>query len=721
MSSGIEPARRSYIVSVVGGKGGVGKSLVSTNLAFSFLLDTRQPTILVDADPDSYDDIGLMLGLRPTRSVIDSVKISGKIAPQLLREMAVKHQAGLAYLPMVINSADYATIESKDIDRIIDPMLASYNYIVVDCGNRFTEQNLTFLKHSTIILVVTNPDVLVLKHTKKMVETLQSMLFSLDTIKAIINRYDPSSPITPQIVQANIGIQILGAVHEDSETCNVSISKGKPALISAPKSIVARNIYQIERAMQERGILDNLYAVNKPKLDFGKKDADGKPISSAQRPTGVKGRRGFVSDRTRLKRRVHKSLVENMDLKKMDMESKDDPNKFTILYEKTKKAVLGILENEDLTFLTSRDERANLIKEILDEALALGPLEGLLADDKVSEVMVNGPDVIYIERSGKITLSDYSFSSSQQLMGVVERIMAPIGRRIDEKSPYTDARLLDGSRVHAIIPPLALDGPTLTIRKFKKEKLKLNDLVNYGSITEEIGDFLKACIHARLNILISGGTGSGKTTLLNVMSSMIPEEERIITVEDSAELQLQQDHVVRLETRPKNIEGEGEVSIRDLVKCTLRMRPDRIIVGECRSGEALDMLQAMNTGHDGSLTTIHSNTPDDAIRRLETLVMMAGMDLPAKAIREQIASAVNLVIQQSRLGDGSRKVTYISEIDGIRGDQVVINHIFLYKQTGVDANNKVVGKFIATGHIPKFVEGLERKGIEIPKGLFSVG
>ena len=418
---------------------------------------------------------------------------------------------------------------------------------------------------------------------------------------------------------------------------------------------------------------------------------------------------------------MHKALIDNMDLKKMDLETKDDPNKMTILYEKTKRTVIGLLEKEDLSFLKSREDRAQLIKSILDEALGLGPLEDLLAEETVSEIMVNGPDVIYIEKNGKVILSPYTFSSSQQLMGVIERILAPIGRRIDEKSPYVDARLTDGSRVHAIIPPLAIDGPTLTIRKFKKEKLGTDDLIKYGSVTSDMSEFFKAVIESRLNCIISGGTGSGKTTLLNILSGMIPEVERIITVEDSAELKLQQDHTVRLESRPPNIEGEGEVTIRDLVKCTLRMRPDRIIVGECRSGEALDMLQAMNTGHDGSLTTIHSNSPSDCIRRLETLVMMAGMELPAKAIREQIASAINIIIQQTRLSDGSRKVTYVTEVNGLRGEEILLNDIFLFKQSGVDSNGKVIGKFVATGYIPRFIETLEARGISIPKGLFSVG
>jgi septum site-determining protein MinD len=408
-----------------------------------------------------------------------------------------------------------------------------------------------------------------------------------------------------------------------------------------------------------------------------------------------------------------------MDLKKVDTETAGDPQKRMVLYEKTKKVVLDILEQEDHPW-KARDEMGALVKEIIDEALYLGPIEDLLADKTVSEITVNRADQIYIERGGKVQPSKVTFSSNQQVLQVIERIVAPIGRRIDEKTPYVDGRLEDGSRVHAIIPPLSISGPTITIRKFPSSRLTIKDLVRFGSLTEEMGDFLRACVEAKLNIVISGGTGSGKTTLLNVMAGFIFNDERIITVEDAAELQLPQEHWVRLETRPKNIEGEGEVSIRDLVKQTLRMRPERIVVGECRGAEALDMLQAMNTGHDGSMTTVHANTPRDCIRRLETLVMMAGMELPAQAIREQIASAVHLIVQQTRLSDGSRRVMYVTEVTGMQGDVITMQDIFIFKQTGVDKNNKVVGKYMATGFIPKFVQTLEAKGIKIPKGLFSV-
>jgi len=333
---------------------------------------------------------------------------------------------------------------------------------------------------------------------------------------------------------------------------------------------------------------------------------------------------------------------------------------------------------------------------------------------------VNRKDQIYVERGGKLVLSSSTFSGTAQLLGVIERIVSPLGRRIDEKTPYCDARLPDGSRVHAIIPPLAIQGPMITIRKFAKHRITYKDLIKFGSLTEEMADFLRACIEARLNVIISGGTGSGKTTLLNVMSSFIPPGERILTIEDAAELQLPQDHWARLETRPANIEGKGEVTIRDLVRNSLRMRPDRIVVGECRAGEALDMLQAMNTGHDGSMTTVHSNSPRDAIARLETLVMMAGMDLPAKAIREQIASAVNLVVQQSRLSDGSRRVMSITEIVGMQGDVVTMQEIFGFRKLGMDKNRKIVGKYTATGFIPKFIDELDQQGIKVPRGIFSV-
>ncbi len=365
------------------------------------------------------------------------------------------------------------------------------------------------------------------------------------------------------------------------------------------------------------------------------------------------------------------------------------------------------------------DLRGMILKEVLNELLGYGPLQPLLRDPEITEVMVNGPKKVYVEKKGRLERSSVVFDDDNHVLQIIDRIILPLGRRVDADSPTVDARLPDGSRVNAVIPPVAIDGPSITIRKFSKEKLGIDALVNFGSITEKMAEFLRACVLAHLNIIISGGTGSGKTTLLNVLSGFIPEDERIITIEDAAELQLQQDHVLRMETKPANVDGRGAVTIRDLVRNSLRMRPDRIVVGEVRGGEALDMLQAMNTGHDGSLTTLHSNSPRDAIARLETLVLMAGMDLPLKVVRQQIASAIDLIVQQTRLKDGSRKVTAITEVAGMEGEIVVLTDVFKFEQTGVTTEGKVMGDLKPTGIRPLFSSRLEAAGLKLGAEVFG--
>jgi pilus assembly protein CpaF len=412
-----------------------------------------------------------------------------------------------------------------------------------------------------------------------------------------------------------------------------------------------------------------------------------------------------------LKVRVQNKLLAEID-PSMDV-SKSDEVRRTIqtLFEQ-------ILADENIVL--SRPERARLFEQIAAEILGLGPLQPLLEDDTISEIMVNGPKNIYIERKGKLHRVPITFENNDHVMRIIERIVAPLGRRIDESSPYVDARLKDGSRVNAVIPPISLVGPVLTIRKFSKNPITIDQLIQFGSITAEAVQFLKACVEARLNIVVSGGTGSGKTTLLNILSSFIPADERILTIENAAELQLRQEHVVTLESRPPNIEGRGEVTIRDLVINALRMRPERIIVGECRGGETLDMLQAMNTGHDGSMTTAHANTPRDAISRIETMCLMAGLDLPVRAIREQIAGAVDLICQQERMRDGSRKVTTITEISGMEGDVITMTDIFVFEQLGME-EGKIKGGTRPTGLRPKFMDKIEAAGIHLPPSIFGIG
>lgn len=411
---------------------------------------------------------------------------------------------------------------------------------------------------------------------------------------------------------------------------------------------------------------------------------------------------------------VHKQLLKQMDLRRLSLDN--------LSYEQVRGQLQDLIEGI-LSSMTDRlpaDINADKLKKIvLDEAVGLGALEELLADSSITEVMVNSFDDIYIERDGRLEKTDVTFTSDDAVMATIERIVSPLGRRIDESSPMVDARLKDGSRVNAIIPPLALRGPCITIRKFSDRKLTDRDLIRFGTVNENMVEFMRTCVVERCNIVVSGGTGSGKTTLLNILSNFIPPEERVITVEDAAELKLVQPHVVSLEARPANMEGKGAVTIRDLVKNCLRMRPDRIVVGECRGGEALDMLQAMNTGHDGSLTTAHANSPRDMLRRLEVMVLMAGMDLPVSAIREQVASAVDIVIQQTRYGDGSRRISCISEITGIESGTIQLSDIFRFQQQGFDENGRVRGQFIATGLVPKFYEELRQRGIEVDMSIFK--
>jgi pilus assembly protein CpaF len=417
-----------------------------------------------------------------------------------------------------------------------------------------------------------------------------------------------------------------------------------------------------------------------------------------------------------LKRKIHDMLIQDLDLRHLDLTQVPSEE----LRERTEKVTENIINriSDEVPVWISNSA---LVKEIVDEALGLGPIEELLADTTVDEIMVNGWNQIYIEREGRIELTDKRFTDDRQVMEVIRRILAPIGRRIDEVSPMVDARLSDGSRVNAIIPPLSLTGPSITIRKFAAKPFRIQDLISFGSLTPQMAAYLKLCVEGRRNAIISGGTGSGKTTLLNVLCSYLPHHERIVTIEDAAELKLPQEHVVSLEAKPPNIEGKGAIPIRQLVINSLRMRPDRIIVGECRGAEALDMLQAMNTGHDGSLTTIHANSPRDCLARLETLVLMAGMELPARAIRDQVASAIDMVIQIARQSDGTRKIISVSEITGMEQDIITLQEIFKFEQTGIGPKGEVIGEHQPTGSVPTFVHDLRKRGGKVDMNMFRTG
>ena len=695
------------IISVVGGKGGVGKSVLTANLAAATCLELRTPVLLLDLDSQTCGDQNFITGFQKPKTINELCSFTGTLNPRNLGTVTNVHpQIPLHYVAAIKNPGEVFTTNNSVAIKQIQTLSNFYKYIFIDAGNQLEDLQFLALENSTMILTVTTPDVLTVNQTLRLHNELAAATFPQPMVQLVVNKYSQAGLAIPSI-EKTLRKKALGAIPLDEVTSMGALKRGAPFVISARQSKVAASFHSLVRSLSG-GLLQKLKGLQKNTTKISKE---------APAETGG-GSSDKVDARTHLKMTIHRRLIKDLNLKNDDIsKAKEDPELDRKLNNDVKVAIGKILDQEAKGLGTS--DRKQLIKEVQDEALGLGPLEDLLALDTVSEIMVNGYKKIFIEKSGKIQLSKIHFTSNVQLRNIIERIVTPIGRRIDEKTPYVDARLEDGSRVNAIIEPLSIDGPALTIRKFRKDSFGVDQYVHYNSATQQMMDFLKLSVSHGKNIIISGGTGSGKTTLLNCLSSFIPVDERIITVEDAAELQLKQEHVVRLETRPANMEGTGAITIRDLVKNSLRMRPDRIVVGECRDGAALDMLSAMNTGHDGSMTTVHSNNAREAISRLETLCMMAGMDLPAKAIREQIAGAVDIIVQISRLSDGSRKVMSITEVQGIQGEAVTLQDVFSFKETGYDKNRKIVGKFLSKGLIPKFVQDLKERGISIPKNIFS--
>lgn len=697
-----------HIVSIIGGKGGVGKSQLAANLAIAWATESRQKVLLLDFDQKACGDQNIITGLRSKKNIKELSDFTGAIDPKSLMLFTAEHKAGISYIGMPTDSASASQINEEGLGKALKAITNIYPITIIDAGSELNPLALKALEFSTLIIMVVTPDLLSVNQGKRMYGDLVTMLFPKDMVQIVVNQYTNGHPVSPDVIGKQMGKPVFAAVPRDDQNCTAALTRSTPVITVSKNAPFATGITDLARKIIQKGVLQALAKLVKPQ-DAGTKKA-------ATTGDAAQDEKKAQDMWTNLKSRIHRALVEEMDLKKQD---DNDPKAKIILREQTKKMIVDLLGKEDTKgILNSRDDMNRIVKEVLDEALGLGPLEDMLADKSISEIMVVGPRKIYYEQGGKVKKSEVVFTNDQQVRNVIERIVAPIGRRIDEKTPYVDARLADGSRVHAIIPPCAIDGCCITIRKFPDKRLTYKDLVKNGSMTEEMADFLRISVEAHRNIVVSGGTGSGKTTLINMLGGFIQSNERIITCEDSAELNFPQDHVVRLETRPPSLEGDGEIDIRCLVKQTLRMRPDRIVVGECRGGETLDMLQAMNTGHDGSMTTVHSNTPRDSMSRLETLVQYSGAPLTPRAIREMIASAVHMVIQQSRLDDGSRRIMNITEIGGIQGEVITLQDIFMFKQEGIGRDGKIIGKFMATGFIPKFIETLERKGYKVPRGLF---
>jgi len=695
-----------YILGIVGGKGGVGKSVFAANLAVRIGQELKTSVLLFDADQKSCGDQNFITGILEPKTIEELCAFTGSINTKSLTSVVSAHpQAPLHYVGAVKGPGQIFSVNATLALKQLAQLSHFYKFIVLDFGNDLDELQSRLLEACTTAIVVTTPEVLTVNQSLRLINQLRAATLPPDMIQIVVNRASNVS-LAPAQVEQTFKKQLLGVIPQDDVTTANALKRAAPFVLLAPQAPITAAYTDIVRKLTG-GLLQNLKALARNNiLSFEKAEAAAETEKNA------------VDPRTHLKLTIHARLIKEMNLKNDDITKANKDSEKRKKLENDVRAVISKIIDQEATGLPPAD-RKQIIKETLDEALGLGPLEDLLAQAEISEIMVNGYNRIFIEKSGRLQLSKIYFTSNVQLRNVIERIVTPLGRRIDEKTPYVDARLADGSRVNAIIEPLSIDGPALTIRKFRKDSFGVDQYVSYNSCSRQMMDFLKLAVQNGSNIIISGGTGSGKTTLLNCMSSFIPSTERIITVEDAAELQLRQEHVVRLETRPANMEGEGAVTIRDLVKNTLRMRPDRIVVGECRDGAALDMLAAMSTGHDGSMTTVHSNNPREAIGRLETLCMMAGMDLPARAIREQIANAVDLIVQISRLSDGSRKILNITEVQGMQGDTVTLQDVFEFKETGFDKNRKIVGQYLSKGLIPKFIQELKEKGVVIPKDLFS--
>jgi len=696
------------LIAVLGGKGGVGKSVVAANLAAAMTMEMRTPVLLIDCDSKSAGDQNIITGLKPLKTLRELANSAQSLNATPLQQIVTQHPSGFAYLGAVRGPDEILSVPPDNLSKLIEFFSRSFKYIIVDIGNDLGPMQQAILQDTTAILITATPEILVVQQTQRMVNELLTQAYPKEMFQLILNKFS-NSGLQPQVIGQHLGLLPLALIPADEATTSASLRDSKPFVTTNPKSPLSAAYFDLVRKLTG-GILQRLKSVQKPKPAAPAPAAGG---SDAATPTNTQG----FDAKTLLKLRIHSELIRTIDLKKLLAEAGDSESKEKELRGKTQRDIATIVDKEAPDI--SREDRQKMVKEVLEEALGLGPLEDMLADPTISEIMVNGANKIFIEKSGKVQLSGIKFTSNDHLRRIIERIVTPLGRQINNATPYVDARLKDGSRVNAVIEPLALDGPALTIRKFKKGGINPEKYIEFGSATKNMLDFLRISVEYGYNIVISGGTGSGKTSLLNMISQFIPSHERVITVEDAAELQMMQEHVVRLETRPPSMEGTNAVTIRDLIKNALRMRPDRIVVGETRDGAALDMLQAMNTGHDGSMTTTHANSPRECIARLETLVMMSGLDLPIRAIREQISGAVDLIVQIVRLSDGSRKIISITEVNGMQGDVVTLAEVFRYKETGYDKNRRIIGQFQATGTVPSFAQEIKDKGGHIPMEIFS--
>lgn len=730
----MEPQKsEAKIIALNSPKEGAGKTTLTLNLALGWAGIQKRPVLIVPLDPLARQEHSFYLDIKKPVSVADILRTLGNaniaVVGGLLRGKVSMSQWGVGVLPLGNTRAQVASISPKVLIPILSRLSQTFD-IFLDVDSSFPMQAFSF-DIADKIFWVSNATRTHLNSTVQLFNDYKEQRYPMERVSVICNQYDMPGSIPYEEVERfynSLGRDIDVFLPWD-EGIMAASNRKEVEIISNPQSewikglrLVLAKIRDVPPAPK-----DWTASVSDDEFTQAAKEiwnpivgnAGGGQVEShvAVEEEGEAGKTklSFWDD---LKQRIHKDVVRTLEIERIVISDESSAS------AQTRKRVAAIVDDilqkqPNLQF--SRDQRTRFASELLDEILGLGPLETLMRDPSVTEIMVNAFDKIFIEQKGKLTLTKYKFRNNDQVVQVIKRIVSPLGRRIDESVPLVDARLKDGSRVNAIIAPLAVSGPTLTIRRFSQKPFGPADYYRFGTITPECMEFLEKCVRIRKNIIVCGGTGTGKTTFLNALSGYIADDERIITVEDTAELRLQQPHWVSLESRPPNVEGKGQITIQDLVKNCLRMRPDRIVVGECRGGEALDMLQAMNTGHEGSLTTIHANTPRDGLSRLEAMCMQASADLPISAIREMISSAVNMIVQLSRFSDGSRKVTYITEMHGKKGDEIQSTDLFRYVQTGVDENGKVQGVFAPTGNLPTFFHEFQAKGVPVEEDIFMKG
>lgn len=715
------------VVAFTGPKEGVGKTTLVLNLAIAWAETQKRPVLIVPLDPLARQEHGFYLGIRKPVSVADLVRALGSgaiaIAGGLLRGKVSMTQVGVGVLPLGSTRQEVSMISPKVLLPILSRLQQTFD-IFLDVDSSFPMETFAF-DIADKVFWVTN---CTRSHLNTAVSTFtdfKEMHFPIDRLDIICNQYNLPGAIDHEEVNQffiKLGREPIVYLTWEASVFEASNKREIEILVNRSSLWVQEGLRPILAAIKEAKPTDKNWTTSVPDSEFVASakniwEASTLAVGGSSNVNHFKSLDADLSYWDDLKMQVHKDVIKTLELERIVISEEGSQN------EQVRKRVSVIIDEvlrKKANVQLSRDQKTRFITELLDEILGLGPLEALMRDPSVTEIMVNAYDKIFIEQKGKLTLTRYRFRDNDQVIQVIKRIVAPLGRRIDESVPLVDARLKDGSRVNAIIAPLAVSGPSLTIRRFSQKPFGPQDYYRFGTISEECMSFLESCVKLRKNIIISGGTGTGKTTFLNALSSYIPASERIVTVEDTAELRLQQEHWVSLESRPPNVEGKGAITIKDLVINCLRMRPDRIVVGECRGAEALDMLQAMNTGHEGSLATIHANTPRDSLTRLEAMCMMASADLPIWAIREMISSAVNLIVQLSRFSDGSRKVTYITEICGQKDGIIQSKDLFRYTQTGVDENSKVQGNFAPTGDLPTFFAEFKAKGINVPAEIFKV-